>query len=331
VLRSLPLAAAVAGALVWPRVAAATPTGRLVYSRARGAESCPDEATLRRAVAARVGYDPFFPWAQRTVVANVERHRREFVATVSLVDEQGVAHGGRQLRTSGDCAELLDAAALAIAIAIDPEILTKPPSASLPEPPPQASSVSVPAPPPAPAPPEVGAETPAEPAPKGCSGTFEASLGALASMGAAPDIAAGLSAGAALRWCDVSVGLEAQANAPATRSAQGGGDVSSLSVVAALTPCVYFGSLLGCALVQGGALRAESDGVPDRKTKWTDAVAVGARAAVLVPASDSLFVRVRSDWLANLDPIRLELRGNQVWTAPQVESSLGVDMLVRFR
>jgi hypothetical protein len=43
------------------RWAYATPSARLVYSRGHGAESCPDEHALREAVAARVGYDPFFP------------------------------------------------------------------------------------------------------------------------------------------------------------------------------------------------------------------------------------------------------------------------------
>jgi hypothetical protein len=32
---------------------------------------CPDEPALRKAVAARVGYDPFFPWAEQTVVVQI--------------------------------------------------------------------------------------------------------------------------------------------------------------------------------------------------------------------------------------------------------------------
>jgi hypothetical protein len=53
------------------RVAGATPQARLVYSRGTGAEDCADEHALRRAVAARIGYDPFFPWAPKTVVASM--------------------------------------------------------------------------------------------------------------------------------------------------------------------------------------------------------------------------------------------------------------------
>ena len=43
--------------------AMATPSTRLTYQRAAGTEHCPEEPVLRRAVEQRLGYDPFFPWA----------------------------------------------------------------------------------------------------------------------------------------------------------------------------------------------------------------------------------------------------------------------------
>src|SRR5580658_7755914 len=106
------------------QLALATPSARLVYSRGPGAESCPDEAALRKAVASRVGYDPFFAWAEKTIVASLLRvDPKGFVARVHLVDGAGVEHGSRELRSDQTCADLLDAAALAIAIAIDPLLL----------------------------------------------------------------------------------------------------------------------------------------------------------------------------------------------------------------
>ena len=44
-----------------------------MYVRDQGATRCADEGELRAAVAARVGYDLFFPWARKTVVVQVER------------------------------------------------------------------------------------------------------------------------------------------------------------------------------------------------------------------------------------------------------------------
>jgi hypothetical protein len=61
--------AAVAVALTLLASAAhATPSMRVVYQRGQSVEHCPDEAALRGAVEQRLGYDPFFPWADRTIV-----------------------------------------------------------------------------------------------------------------------------------------------------------------------------------------------------------------------------------------------------------------------
>lgn len=55
------------------REASASPSARLLYVRNVGAEGCPDESALRKSVAARLGYDPFFPWATTTVLATIDR------------------------------------------------------------------------------------------------------------------------------------------------------------------------------------------------------------------------------------------------------------------
>jgi len=330
VLRSLAFAA-VTGVVLASSVAAAAPTGRLIYSRASDVDSCPDEETLRHAVAARVGYDPFFAWARRTVVVNVVRRRQEFVATVNLIDEQSIAHGARELRTGGECRELLDAVALAIAIAIDPQILAHPPESSAPVPPPPPPSTVIAAPPPVAAPPASPVERGPSPPPSAAPTAFEASIGLVASSGDAPNMAAGLSAGGAVRWAPVSVGLEGRVDAPATESATGGGQVSSQLVVVAVVPCRSFGPFAACAVVQGGAMRAWSNGVPDRRTAWTESWEVGGRAGVFVPVATNLFLRVRTDILGNLHRASLELRGTGVWPAAPVTSCIGVDAVLRFR
>src|SRR4030081_2361177 len=79
------------------RSAHASPSARLVYARSADAASCPNETTLRRAVAARFGYDPFFAWARQTVVVQISRDGRRYTARVQLVDDQGLARGAREL------------------------------------------------------------------------------------------------------------------------------------------------------------------------------------------------------------------------------------------
>src|SRR5687767_15544352 len=94
---------------------------RLVYGRASGAGLCPDESELRAAVRARLGYDPFFPWADQTIVVHVaSRPNRRLSGKVYLVDSQGRASPEREFTTTADeCNELVLALALAIVITLD--------------------------------------------------------------------------------------------------------------------------------------------------------------------------------------------------------------------
>jgi hypothetical protein len=113
----------------------AAPATRLVYAREPGAEKCADEGALRSAVAARLGYDPFFPWAKTTPTVNVRREGGAYRAHVALIDDKGLARGTRDLAdTRDDCAELLPAMALGISIALD-MLDPRPPAPPPPEPP----------------------------------------------------------------------------------------------------------------------------------------------------------------------------------------------------
>src|SRR5205814_10613388 len=85
----------------------AAPAARLTYERAVGTELCPDESTLRRAVEQRLGYDPFFPWANRTMVARIRTDANGLHGIVELLDETGLVRGSRELSARApECAEL---------------------------------------------------------------------------------------------------------------------------------------------------------------------------------------------------------------------------------
>jgi hypothetical protein len=104
------------------------PPARLVVLRAAHAGSCPSEDALLAAVEHRVPRNPFGAAAARTVFVRLRRHGTGFEASVSLVDENGVEHGARVLRTAGPCGDLLEVTALAIAIAVDPHALSTVPA-----------------------------------------------------------------------------------------------------------------------------------------------------------------------------------------------------------
>ena len=89
------------------------------------------QARRRRAPRLRL----FFPWAKQTVVVQVWRENRRYQARLQLVDANGLAHGTRALASDqSSCAELFDAAALAISIAMDSLPKDEPPPASPPTP-----------------------------------------------------------------------------------------------------------------------------------------------------------------------------------------------------
>src|SRR5204862_4286698 len=103
----------------------------LIYNPGADTTGCPDEQTLRNAVSARLGYDPFRPDAERTLQVDIvvdRRHeRRGLRAHVELRDAAGNSAGSRDIGSQrSDCGELASALTLAISIAIDPMILTRP-------------------------------------------------------------------------------------------------------------------------------------------------------------------------------------------------------------
>jgi hypothetical protein len=85
-------------ALSFASSAAAVASSRLVYARSAGAESCPDEEQLRAAVIRRLGYDPFFVSATKTIVATIAPDGNDLRGEVQLVDERGISIGLRSLK-----------------------------------------------------------------------------------------------------------------------------------------------------------------------------------------------------------------------------------------
>ena len=336
------------------RAAEATPSARLVYSRAQSASACPDEAALRKAVALRIGYDPFFGWAKKTVVVRmVPAEGPGYVASVDLVDDNGFEHGARQIRTEGPCAELRDPVALAIAIALDPSILARaaaqpapekldklddldqeeaPPAAATnpPEPAsrPHPQAAPVPAPPVPVPPPPAPASAETSPARAG-QWVPEVDAALVGSIGVAPAPAAGISLGLGLRRGAWSAVLEGRVDLPASEPAPEGVRVRSSLVVGTVAPCWGAGLVRVCALAQAGEITASSSAVSNRTNPW---LAFGGRFAVTVPFDALRSIRLRSDVLWDVNPPQVFLAGVSpaIWSAPGVAGSLAVEGSIQF-
>jgi hypothetical protein len=335
---TLSVLAAVALGIAGTTVASSARAGvaaRLAYARSAAASSCPDESALRSAVAARVGYDPFFPWAKRTFVVQVWRDRGRYMARLQIIDEHGFTHGTRELSSNErDCTELFDTAALAISIAVDelPKDESRPPTDDIPASPLADTGSATPPPSSAPVPPTESA-SPAEPPrlPPGEHPHAALGLDAVGSVGTAPTPTVGVAASVGARWPTASTSLELRADAPASaESSAGTGRVMASSYDAAVVPCAHYGAAFLCAVGVLGLLHAKGSGVSTPRAASTFVVAAGGRVGLQWPLSRGLSLLARLDLLVDLRRATFVLDGDNAWTAPIVAGVAGVGFLTNF-
>ena len=313
--------------------AEASQTARLVYVRGEGADTCPDEAALKQSVAARLGYDPFRPFVQPTLFAEVHREKGRFVGSLKMVDGAGIERGARRFDASGDdCAELTATMALSMSIAIDPRSALRPPPAT-PAPVPdstEAPSLDKPTDAPAEAPIKAPApETPTPPPPAGSKSRLGVGIGLHGTVGLGPVATAGAHISGEVSWSSVSVGLELRADLPASSSLERGGVVKTWLIGAAVVPCWRVAWFSGCAVGLVGRLQASSVDVA-RETRETFAfAAAGLRLAADFPVGEALAVRFGADLLGTITPFVLDVDGQRVYDS-SVVSGLASATLVKF-
>lgn len=311
------------------------PAARFVYLRNRGTETCPDESDLRAAVFKRLGYDPFSSYAAATMFAEVTADAPGFSANLKLVDGNNSVRGDRVLKTRGACAELIEAMALTISIAIDPESATRegPPPGAPPDeravgPLPSVSNDPAPAPEPSEAMsvPDQVAPSPREATPLALS----ASLGPLVSFGSAPGVAVGGALSADLHYGLLFTGIEGRVDAPSSETAKTG-QVSSSLLLGSLFLGLRRGPVFVGAVGGIGSVHATSKDVAFERDVSAFTANLGLRAGLAIPLTNRLELRARLESLANLTRHRLLIDGNAQYRYPLFSANVGVVLAVRFR
>jgi hypothetical protein len=315
----------------------------LDYSRAEAATTCPDEATFRGLVAARLGYDPFVAAGTRALTVSFERRGNEVVGRLTLSGETAQERRERSLRGGPDeCFELATSMALIVAVAVDPGALqarpespeaTAPaPAATAPEAPPptRVQAVAVPPFPPAPAADHA--------APSRTSVRLE--LAALLPIGIVPEPRGGARAGAAYdggRW---SLGIEGSFLFPSSRDdTEGTGEVSAFAASGSLVPCVspldtesWWLDL--CTVASVGVLRSTAMGVT-RAAPASDLFATaGPRAAFSFLFSRRVGLGFSAEAPIALSRVHLHLedrgQNREVWAQAPLGFIAAVSLLARF-
>jgi len=327
-------ASALLGASALGSPAAAAPSARLVYVREPEAASCPDEAAVRAAVAARLGYDPFFASARATLVAEVRRDGRTYKVSIKLIDEASVLRGARDLTHEGEpCSEVIDLMALTMSIAIDPLSMTGPRKAEPDPDPPPTTAPPAPAEPPAPPAPRRGEPPPTAirpavpPAPSQVH--LDVLMGPSLSVGVAPSPSFGARLGLLLHLGALAPFVEVRADLPASRSA-GRGSVGTSLVAGAVGACLAWRWLFGCGLGALGALSATSEGIASPRSVSAPHGALGGRLGAELGLAPQLALRGYVEGLAVLTPHTLTLDGAEVTALPGGAFSAGISLAVRF-
>jgi hypothetical protein len=303
---------------------------RLIYTRAAGAEACPDEQVFRDAVGSQVRRsDPFAPHAPWLLTVTVA-HRGGYEGTAELRDVTGAVVFSKTYPATSRCLDALGDLARAIAFEIErPATRDRAPQAAGP----------LPAPVSPPAPPEQPAPLPAVPS------TFAARLGAgvWMDLATAPRPAFGLSANVGFRAAWFSLDGELHWTPPAAASVASGSTVETSRILGALVPCGHAGWFAGCLLGELGQIRGSFSAPggaasPDHLAGLL--LAGGVRLAAEIPVvRDRLFVRLAADVLG-ARPVVFRFQtlntgqkpgiGAEQWESASFAGSLGAGLLASF-
>jgi hypothetical protein len=315
------------------RRALATPTSKLTYVRSSGAEVCPAEPVLRRAVAERVGYDPFFPWAQRTVAVQIDpAGAKGFASQLRILDADGTLLGERLLEPVHDCGELVQSIALAISVAIDDIDVASMPSPDAPTRP----FVAAPAPSL-----DLGKretegsreEPPLSSSRKPAQWKLRFSLGPSVAIGTAPAPAVGVVVGAAVRSSWLHVGLEGRADALAEKPLSPVGTASTSLLLASVVPCVVVAGTVtpfACGVASLGRFEASAENVVGPTNATAPYVSLGGRVGLEIAVAGWLAAYAQLDLGAPLTRHRTLLGKTEVFKLPAAAGAAGAGAAVFF-
>ncbi|MDF3064711.1 MAG: hypothetical protein K0R38_312 [Polyangiaceae bacterium] len=320
------LAVTLSPALAFARV----PT-RLVYVRAPSAVDCPDEAALGKAVAARLGYDPFSPWGDQTILATVAREGDELLGRAELVDHDGISQGRREVRLAHrDCAELLLTLSLAISITLDPLYIERAPEAAVEPPVPEEEPIDVPAALPSEPAPPVGRDPKPAPVPSATT-TWHLNAAVQGSVQTAPGLAMGGRVGIAANRSRWGLGVEVSGFLPRTRAHANGGEASVRLTSLAVTPCLrVLVPLSLCGLASLGLMHAEGSGVEEPRTGDILFPTLGVRAAFGLPLGSRFELFASVDLAAALNRPRFQLNASDVWRPGPMVAQGAIGVAARF-
>lgn len=277
------------------------------------APACLSIESVREAVAARLGYDPFVADAEGALVVEAERRGTGWWVQLRLARGARTL-GERELETASRACEpfLLDVA-LAASVALEAYVRDIEPDEA-----PASSPASLPHPSEPPQPTPTLPSAPPPPAVRLVLGG-----GLLGAWGTSPDLTGGLLLWGHARWTHVSLGLEARVDLPRSLPA-GTGAIEAFVAFSTAAGCVHLAPAAACALAGGGVLRAEGLDLMDAARITAPYAVAGGSIQVRIELVPSLALLVRFDVLATLTRVVLRVDGAPAWSTEPLSLSLAV-------
>jgi hypothetical protein len=305
---------------------------RLRYTRASGAEACPDEQVFRDAVGAQARRsDPFAPNGPWLLTVTVSR-RGGYEGSAELRDVTGAVVFAKSYPPTSRCLDAIGDLARVIAFEIErPAVRARSPQAGQPSLPAELPPALAPDPVPPPAPRSILA--------------LRIGAGAWADLATAPRPAFSLSGNVGLRVAWFSVDGELRWTPPAAAQMTSGVTVETSRILGALVPCGHAGWFAGCLLGELGQIRgrltpsAGSSATPESQAGLF--LAGGVRLAAEIPVvrgrneEERLSIRIAAD-LAGARPVAFRAGppgqkvGAEQWESGAFVGGLGAGLLASF-
>lgn len=301
------------------------------------AADCPDEATFRTLVIARLGYDPFDKTGPLTLRVEFRPVGAEVSGSLVLTGRPGAKPTNRALRDA-DCFELASSMALATAIAVDPDAVRA--GGAPPPKEPEPRDVPPPAPPPPVQPPPrlppPDEEPPSlwSPTPPGARVTAAFAM----PVGLTPAPRGGVRAGLGIEGHVWSIVAEGVLFFPSSHE-EPFGTVSSYIAHGSLVPCAHLPLhaivLLDlCSVGSVGAMFSDAEGVTRSDPQTHVFATVGPRAGLTVMPWPVAGFQATFDVPVNLARAHLFIEeggeGREVWAASRVGFVGGLGLVFHF-
>lgn len=314
-------------------------TARLAYTTPADVPGCPDEASFRNLVAARLGYDPFVVDGRHDAAVSIAKQHGKLVARARVTRQGQTEPGVRELGGTPDqCEALTQALATTVAIALDPV-------RGLHGPEPLSPAVPVPVPAPAPVPAPVPAPAPTllvwpipppytyrpAPARQHTPVSFFGVARGLAAIGAAPGPTLGgeLGIGLGVGAFSITGALRVEAT-PGTAIAASGDALEATIFAGDVIPCGHLARWSLCGLARLGVFEGRSPSVVRPRIGGSLYFAVGARGGYALPITSALALTAGLEAAFPLVRPALTIDHVVAWTAPPVSGALDLGIKVTF-